>query len=449
MSKIVPMIKFGSVPALFFVLLTISASAQVLPATSAAQDTPQTLAGLYAGATGVPNVGTQPVGALGGTYGNMYGGVDPERQAFLNARLQNLRMAESQINNDIIMSGGEASPAARPLVMQRTQLQNQIRSLEQELGAGSMGAAATGMGATPGAMGAATLPDAGAYGMSNNMGGAYGAYGMAGAGMGAQPDRMMLEQMRQEAMADLSHVQRLLSLFDPTDPARAEVVARQSELLQQVESIDRQLGRGNAAGMTTPGAATNTLSPQLSTNAAGSDSSLAQQLLAQQTQQAAARSNSAAMNPQLQQMREVERRLRVMGETAAADDLRRQIEAQELAGVRTVNPQAQAPIMLPMAATIPAARQTAPSTAQPTTADIVRQAEMLELRNTVESLREEIASMREEIRSLETLLRQLNQLPVDNELAPYSPELPYYPDMPLTPDYDFEDENELPPAIFE
>lgn len=138
----------------------------------------------------------------------------------------------------------------------------------------------------------------------------------------------------------------------------------------------------------------------------------------------------AATNPRLLQMRDAERQLRAMGEIEAADMLRQQIEEQERAGAQFAEPQLgnmtqdnmtpPMPENMMMSSGMGMIPSTARVAAQPTTTDIVRQAEMLELQTTVESLRSEIASMREEIRSLEALLRQANQLPASEVPAPVS-----------------------------
>ena len=354
------------------------------------------------------------------------GGVDPEMQAFLNRRLQNLRMMETQIASDITMAGGETSPAARPLIMQRTQLQGNIRELEQQLGVPSAGtgtifdaAAANPMtGMQPG------MPGNMGMGMLNGMG-----------TMGAAPDNMMLEALRQEAVYNLRDVQRTLSYLAPNDPIREQLQAEQARLVEQIESLNKQMGQPNsnvaASGLALPDAA------GAAANVPGSSSSLASSLeanrLAQERtqqmaiqQQAATGGSNAAFDPRLQQMRDAERQLRLMGETAAADGLLRQIEEQ--VNNRFAEPQMPVAMTPPLdnvmmgGAALPIVGQRTP---QPTTVDIVRQAEILDLRNTVESLRDEIASMREEIRSLETLLRQFNQLPPtttpDNNLGELPP----------------------------
>jgi len=430
MSKITPIMRYGSALSLFFVLLTVSALAQTATPTTENTATPATTgtgtpatpaAGMQSGPMGgVTGMGTMPSGM--GMYGtgtppNMMsgmGGVDPEMQAFLSRRLQNLRMMETQIVSDITMAGGEASPAARPLIMQRAQLQGNIRELEQQLGVPSAG---TG-----------TIFDAAAAnpmtGMQPGMPGNMGMGMLNGRGtMGAAPDNMMLEALRQEAVYNLRDVQRTLSYLAPNDPIREQLQAEQARLVEQIESLNKQMGQPNsnvaASGLALPDAA------GAAANVPGSSSSLASSLeanrLAQERtqqmaiqQQAAMGGSNTAFDPQLQQMREAERQLRLRGETAIADDLLRQIE--EHTNNRFMRPQllGNTPPMPPLdnammgGAALPIMGQ---RPTQPTTADIVRQAEILELQNTVESLRDEIASMREEIRVLETLLRQFNQLP--------------------------------------
>ena len=345
------------------------------------------------------------------------GGADPEMQAFLNRRLQNLRMAETQINNDITMAGGEVSPAARQLIMQRAQLQGNIRELEQQLG-------------VPSAAGTGTIFDTAANPMAGMQPGMPGNMGMGT--MGATPDNMMLEALRQEAVYNLRDVQRTLSYLAPNDPIREQLQAEQARLVEQIESLNKQMGQLSStpatSGLSLPGAA------GTAANVPGSSSSLASSLeanrLAQERaqQQAAMGGSNAAFDPRLQQMREAERQLRAMGEIAAADMLLKQIEEQT--NNRFAEPQLPGNMAQPMppldnamigGLNLPIVGQRPP---QPTTTDIVRQAEILELRNTVESLRDEISSMREEFRALETLLRQLNQLPPatapnnTNELPP-------------------------------
>ena len=426
MSKITPIMRYGSALSLFFVLLTVSALAQTAtPTTENTTTPPPATAGTGTPAAPAPGMQPGPMGGMTGmgamppgmgmyaTPSNMMpgmGGADPEVQAFLNRRLQNLRMAETQMNNDIAMAGGEASPAARQLIMQRTQLQGNIRELEQQLGVSSPGATA----ANPMA---GMQPDMPGAGMPPGFANPYDMTGMPnGMGtMGATPDNMMLDALRQEAVYNLRDVQRTLSYLAPNDPVREQLQSEQARLVEQIESLNKQMGQPNSnAG--TPGAAT---------NVPGSNNSLASSILAQQQQQESARQmaaqqaavggGNASFDPRLQQMREAERQLRAMGEIAAADMLLKQIEEQ------TNNRFAEPPLpgnMTPPMPPLDNAMMGGPALpimgqrpAQPTTTDIVRQAEILELRNTVESLRDEISSMREEIRALETLLRQFNPSP--------------------------------------
>ena len=438
MSKIALIIRCGSASALLFVLLAVSVSAQTPPATAPSTLAPETTGMMPPSMTGGPMMGMSGMGA--------YGSNDPEMQAFLNRRLQNLRMAEMQLNDDITMTGGDTSPAARQLIMQRAQLQGQIRQLEQQLGMGMGGNPMTGMGtagmgmpgsygmsgmtpaemAMPGGMGdnpmvgmqpGTMVSPMGAASMANPMMG-NAPYGMPGTGMGVSPDRMMLEQLREDAMLDLRYAQRALSFFDnPNDPARKDIEARQSELLKQIESLNQQLGQGSNAGTqpTAPSGVSNNIQVMRNIEAvsAPSDSLAASILAQQQAQQAAAR--SAIFDPELMQMRDAERQLRAMGDIAAADMLLRRIEEKERFSSSLGNTALSTPdIMLatnPIPMMAPPVMPRAIAGVQPTTTDVVRQAEMLELQSTVESLRNEIASMREEIHSLETLLRQFNQLP--------------------------------------
>ncbi len=368
-------------------------------------------------------------GAMGGMSTGMrpgpYTGYDPEMNAWLAQQLQELRTRETQLNTEITMAGGETSPAARPLLMAKTMLQGQIRELEKQI---NPAAAATGM---PGyGMTAPTAADMMGQGLPGQAGlagrgmpGAGLPPGMAGygvganAGMGAGPNAMMLEQLRQDVLTELRYAQQTLSQVDANDPFRATIESRQAELLNQLESLNQQLGQsaGAAPGAGAPGLS----SASVGLTGAGQPTGGIP----------GANAASATNDPRVLQMMNAERQLRAMGNTALADDILRQIEQlrAEALPQPTANPFAAGALppgspmggFTGMGAPAPTAGLMPPAGMPPTmpgatAATPSQQAELAELRGTVDALRGEIASMREEIRSLETLLRQSNPLPRPN-----------------------------------
>ena len=363
------------------------------------------------GAGTMPRGGMSPMGMeLGGAMG-----FDPEMTVMLARRLQELQNQLTQLNAEISAIGGETSPAARPLLVQRAMCQGQIRDLELQInlagatsptmpgmpaGGNPMGAMPPGMPGMPGygtaAPSAADMitRDPAMQGMPGVAG--YRMQGLPGAagydamqGMGAAPNRMMLEQLRQDAITELQYVQRTLSFIDANDPVRATIEARQSELLAQLESLNNQFGQNPTQPMTVPGVAGST-TPTLTDRVA---------------QPARI---SATTNPRIVQMQNAERQLRAMGNTALADDLQRQIEQELTQGF--VEPQVPAAGMTMPMPPIPAA--VPPTAAMSVPPALSQQGELVELRNTVDSLRGEIAAMREEMRALQTLLRQYNEKPL-------------------------------------
>ncbi|MCL2623776.1 MAG: hypothetical protein FWD31_08935 [Planctomycetaceae bacterium] len=383
---------------------------------------PPATAGAYGVMPGQMGAGAMPMGMR---PSSAFMGHDPEMNAMLARQLQDLRNQETLLNSEITMMGGETSPAARPLLSQRVMLQTQIRQLELQLGvsgtANLPGATSNPMGTMPpntmmpgtipaGAMppgmtgyGAAMIPaDRMVQAMaSQGMPPAMPGFGMPGM-IGAGPNAMMLEQLRQDAVTELQYVQRTLTFVDAADPARAIIEARQEELLAQLESLDRQLGQNSTQPATTPGIAT----PNVAGSAAPTFADRAAQ---------PARAN-AAINPEIVRMQNTERQLRVMGRTDLADDLQRQIEQAQTQGF--VEPQVPASMMpMPMPATL----------SPPVPAILPQQGELAELRSTVDSLRSEITMMRDEIRALNAMLRQWDQTSGangTNEMMPAYPEIP-------------------------
>ena len=370
-----------------------------------------------AGAGAMPGMGMQP-GTMG-AYGTMpMGGMspmgmrpgggmgyDPEMSALLARRLMELQTQLTQLNTEISMSGGETSAMARPLLAQRVMLQGQIRELELQIN--PSGATTSAMPGAMGAMPQGGMPGYGAaaptaadmmaremamQGMRGTPG--YGMQNMMPGMPGAGPNAMMLEQLRQDAITELQYVQRTLSFIDANDPVRATIEARQSELLDQLESLNRQLGQSQAPSATPP-------VPGIPNVPGSTATTLAERMASQPT-----RSN-APTNPEIVKMQNAARELRAMGNTDLADDLQRRIEQMQTQGF--VEPQLPPGMPMSAAAPLPAMPMPIPATVA---AALPQQAELIELRNTVDSLRNEIVSLRDEIRALQILLQQGYQEPL-------------------------------------
>ena len=380
------------------------------------------------------------MGGMGMRQGDF--GIDSEMNAMMTRRLQELRFQETQINSDIAMFGGEASPAAQSLLARRTALQTQIRQLEQQLGVS--GAVAT---AVPGAMPDPMNPMAGMNPAMMQQGMAQPGMvppgmvppgmtpddrmmqGMARPGMpgipgyemhdpammranpmlGTDPNRMFFEQQKQEITLELQRVQHQLSFVDANHPMRPILLAEQERLVAQRESVDKQFGQTLTPGGAMPGAAGST---------ATSLTDLATPTVPP------ARSNPV-ISPEIAQMMDAERRLRASGQITSADELKAMIEQQQTGGF--VEP--QLPTGMPM---LPYA--VPPNIPMAMSATLPQQAELAELRSTVDSLRNEIASMREEIRALNAMLRRWDQTTEPNSMVDIlseMPEMPVYPEIPL------------------
>jgi len=189
----------------------------------------------------------------------------------------------------------------------------------------------------------------------------------------------------------LQRVQHQLSFVDANHPMRPILLAEQERLVAQRESLDKQLGQTQTPGGATPGAAGSTLRSltDLATPAAPP-----------------ARTNTA-ITPEIAQMMNAEQHFRASGQIAYADELRAMIEKQQTGGF--IEPQLPATTpMFPTAGLLPT--MSMPSLSQ--------QAELAELRSTVDSLRGEIASMREEIRALNAMLRRWDQTTEDQTAQP-------------------------------
>jgi uncharacterized coiled-coil protein SlyX len=224
--------------------------------------------------------------------------------------------------------------------------------------------------------------------------------------MGGGPNATMLEQMRQGVIADLQNVQRMLQFVDPNDPVRANIVAQQTELVAQLESLNAQLGLNPGLTTATPGMA--------SPATAGS---VAPSMTDRVPQPAPPSRANVAANPELARLQNAERQLRLMGQTAMADDFLRQMEQIQTQGI--VEPQLPPNFSMSNLLPSPSMMSSAvvPSSMQ-------QQAELTELRGTVASLRSEIAAMRDEMRALHTLLQQFNQGPGYQEpLVPPMPDV--------------------------
>lgn len=339
-----------------------------------------------------------------------YMGYDPEMNAMLARQLQDLRMQDAQLATEIFMSGGKTSPAVQPLLTRRAMLQNQIRSIETQLGISSAGTTAA-----PGTMGATQPNPMGGMpmGMQPGMPGypadlmtqqrmaaqglppGMGADPYSGmASMGAGSNRMLLTAQRQEAVTELQYVQRTLPFLGTNDPQRAIIVAQQEDLTARIAAIDKQLEQ-----IQTPVAPTS--------NTAGS---MSPSLTDSITRQPAPRPN-VVTSPEIAQMQYAADQMRLT-RPDIADDMQRQIEQRKMQGF--VEPQ------LPpgMSLTPDMLSPNLTASILPTTVPMSQQAELTELRNTVNSLRSEITSLREEIRALNAILYQWNQPPSVNSLNP-------------------------------
>jgi len=365
--------------------------------------------GMQPGAMGgaMPPMGMQP-GMMGGVMPPMGGigmrpggGVDPEMKAWLADRLRVLRMQETQLNSEIAQAGGETAPMARQLLMQRVLLQDQIRELELQLNLMD-----TTSRANPAMPGAPVDPMLGGIGsIPPNVPGYTNMPNMPG--MAGTPNAMMfdrqrqlLEKEKQDATMELQYAQRMLSFLDPNDPVRANIVAQQQDLLARIDAIDKQLGQ-NAP-----------LAPRPGMEVPNAPGSMAPTLADRINQPP--RTN-ATVNPQIVQMQNTVRDLRVNGQTAQADDLEQLIQKMQSQGF--VEPQLT-PDML--RAILPQPMNMAPAPIASTS----QQAELIELRNTVDTLRNEISSLREDIRTLQSMLHQWNQVPQNEPYDIYQSPLP-------------------------
>ena len=392
-------------------------------------------------------MGMQPQGAMGGMpidpmmspmgmgmRQGPYMGYDPEMNAMLTRQLQDLRMQETQLTTEIIMSGGETSPIVQPLLTRRAMLQNRIRALEAQLGVSGTGATAT-----PGAMGMMQPHPMGNMpmgmqppGMQPGMPG-YPADLMAQqrmasqglppgrgadpyygtAGMGAGSNRLLLTTQRQEAVTELQYAQRMLSFLGPNDPQQAIIVAQQEDLTARIAAIDKQLEQ-----IPTP------VAPMQ--NAAGSTAPTLADSIARQPN---ARPNTV-MTPEIAQMQYAAQQLRAT-RPDLADDMQRRIELAQSKGF--VEPQLPPGMALTPNALLPP--MVAPPVTTPTL-PMAQQGELAELRSTVDSLRSEINSLRQEIRALNAILNQWNQPQATNGWydAPV-PSQPETDELPVLPTY--------------
>ena len=373
---------------------------------------------------GMPPMG---MGGMGMRPGGM--GMDPEMNAFMMRQLQELKMRETQLNSEIAMYGGGNTMAAQSLLAQRTSLQNQIRDLEQRLGIsgagtptmpGTMGDPMAGMnpGMTPAdrmmmqGMGSPRMPGVSGFDM----------YGPAMTG--ADPNRMFLEQQRQEAVLGLQRVQETLKYVDANAPVRATILAQQEELLAQIDSLNKQLGQTQTPGGTMPGAGI----PGTAPGAAGSTAMSLTDLAAPAVPPA--RTNPV-INQEIIQLQNAERQLRARGETALADSLLQQIQQRQTGSL----PEMQPPpgmVTTPMNMSGTFMPQAIPPAMS---AMLPQQAELAELRSTVDSMRGEIAAMRDEIRLLNAMLRRWDQTseyptPEQNGMFERLPDMPVYPEIP-------------------
>lgn len=369
------------------------------------------------GAGTMPMGGMPPMGMRPGA--NMGMGFDPEMNALLTRRLQELQNQLTLLNSEITMIGGETSPAARPLLQQRAMLQGQIRELEQQLNPAGANTPAMPGAMMPGAMMPGRMPPGmPGYGdnfptptdmMPRNMApgmpgqglppgmAEYGMAGMPGM-MGGRANTMMAEQLRLDAIQELQHIQQTLRYIDANSPVLPTIEARRDELLAQLESLNNQAGQTTTQPTMMPGS--------VAPGVAGSSASTLADSITRQPGRA-----GVVTNPRIAQMQNAERQMRAMGNTALADDLKRQIEQTQTQGF--VEPQLPPgmPLTPNVTPTLPIPANVPANVAAMMPATLPQQGELGELQNTVDKLRSEISSLREEIRALQTLLRQNNQEP--------------------------------------
>jgi len=391
--------------------------------------------GMQPGMMGTMPMGGMPpmgMGGMGMRQGGM--GYDPEMNAMLAQQLQRLRIQETQLNSEIAMYGGETAPVAQPLLAQRTRLQTQIRDLELQLGIsgagtpavpGAMGNPMTGMnpGMTqPGMVPPAMTPaDMMALGMARQgMPGVPG-YGaeMPGMGMmGSDPNRMFFEQQKQEITLELQRVQHQLSFVDANHPMRPILLTEQERLVAQIDSLNKQLGQTQTPGGTMPGPGI----PGATPGAAGSN---VRSLTDLTTPAAPLARTNTAITPEIAQMMNAEQHFRASGQIAYADELKAMIEKQQTGGF--IEPMLPASMPMNPAVLPPAMPLTLP-----------QQAELAELRSTVDSLRGEIASMREEIRALNVMLRRWDQTTEPNgmiETTTPNDTIEVFPNTPMPSEF--------------
>ena len=385
--------------------------------------------GMQPGMMGTMPMGGMPpmgMGGMGMRQGGM--GYDPEMNAMLAQQLQRLRIQETQLNSEIAMYGGETAPVAQPLLAQRTRLQTQIRDLELQLGIsgagtpavpGTMGNPMTGMnpGMMPDDMMMQGMGTQQIHGVPN-----FGMYDpammRANPMMGADPNRMFFEQQKQEITMELQRVQHQLSFVDANHPMRPILLAEQERLVAQRESLDKHLGQTQTPGGTIPAPGI----PGVTPGAAGSTL----RSLTDLTTPAAplARTNTA-ITPEIAQMMNAEQHFRASGQIAYADELKAMIEKQQTGGF--IEPMLPASMPMNPAVLPPAMPLTLP-----------QQAELAELRSTVDSLRGEIASMREEIRALNVMLRRWDQTTEPNgmiETTTPNDTIEVFPNTPMPSEF--------------
>ncbi|MDR1491697.1 MAG: hypothetical protein LBT05_03095 [Planctomycetaceae bacterium] len=335
--------------------------------------------------------------------------LDPEMRAILTRRLQNLRLADAGLADEIQQVGGESAPGTQPLVFQRREIQRQIQDIERQIGSPTGTASPTaaanpvespanlaaGMGGIPVVPGAILPPQ----NINPTTGGLPYPYpptpytGLAlpyNAYAGNSPQNAVLEQLKQGLLNDLRNLQHTLAPIPQNDPVRPTLEAQQADLLRQLQSVNQQLG--------TP--ATLNTNPQLAAGMFGAPTSV--DALAADAERAA-RNRPPTTPPQtntsyLAQLQNAERALRASGNTAMADDLLKQIQqAQNV----PLPPEVVNGGLGINAASLLSSPPVLSAYPQPTS-------ETTDLKNAVSSLRDEVSSLKEEIKTLKTLLQQLS-----------------------------------------
>jgi len=377
---------------------------------------------------------------------------DPEMKQFLESRLQTLKQNEAQMKNDL--------PGNPALQTELGRMQQEIQWLEQSLGAKAETITPPTISPTippdfserspiseqmiPGPIPRETPNMPGFPGL------ALGAGPMSpqpfGAGFGAgqvspQPfgtglPPQMLEPIRSNLMAELKNVQNMLTIVDSkNDPQFSEHLKnRQADLLKQVQDIDSQLKSPAASPGGLPGAILTpppppqgvpvNVSPFLSAPVPMQE----KMSPVNPPMSPTAPLSPVLPNPNAEKIRNLEiavQQLRVAGQQGLADQAQIQIEQLKAAAI-------PAPVIpQPIPFNPENAAFASPWMTQPSK-------EIVDLKNTVESLRSEIQELGTAIKALEVQLQILNRNSIHesgrlDQVLAQPPAGPIFPVMPATP----------------